>query len=114
MADPLLKAKPGRIDWVEVPPMRYLAIEGQGAPGGAAHGAAVGALYALAYGARFAGKPLGHDEKVGPLEGLWWAQDYSAFLPGGEREDWRWTRLIRAPGWLDEAALEPLRAAAVI
>ncbi len=111
MPDPLLSAKPGRIDRVTVPPMRYLAIEGQGAPGGAAYGLAVGALYSLAYGARFAGKALGHEEKVGPLEGLWWADDMAAFT-GGEREAWRWRMLIRAPGWLTGEALEGLRGTA--
>jgi len=70
MTDTLLKGKPGVIARVEVPAMRFFAIDGQGVPGGPVHVAAVGALYALAYGARFAGKARGHDEKVGPLEGL--------------------------------------------
>lgn len=112
MTDPLLKGKPGVITRVEVPPIRCFAIDGQGAPGGATHVAAVGALYALAYGARFAGKARGHDEKVGALEGLWWADDYAAFQTGGDRAQWRWTMLIRAPDWLDEDALAGLRAAA--
>lgn len=113
MTDTLLKGKPGVIARVEVPAMRFFAIDGQGVPGGPVHVAAVGALYALAYGARFAGKARGHDEKVGPLEGLWWSEDYAAFQPGGDREAWLWTMLIRAPEWLDAAALDELRAAAV-
>ena len=113
MTDPLLKGKPGVIARVEVPPKRYFAIDGQGAPGGAVHVAAVGALYSLAYGARFAGNAQGHDEKVGPLEGLWWSEDYAVFQPGGDREAWRWTMLIRAPDWLDAGAFDGLRAAAV-
>ncbi|MCB1389498.1 MAG: GyrI-like domain-containing protein [Rhodobacteraceae bacterium] len=113
MPDPLLTGKAGRIDRVSVPAMRYLAIDGQGAPGAAAHVAAVGALYGLAYGARFAGKARGHDEKVGPLEGIWWSEDYAAFQPGGDRGVWRWRMLIRAPAWLDAPALEELRAAAL-
>lgn len=111
MPDPLLSGKPGRIDRVMVPPMSFLAIEGQGAPGGSAHSASVSALYSLAYGARFAGKARGIDEKVGPLEGLWWADDMGDFRSGA-RESWRWCMLIRAPGWLDELTLETLRAAA--
>jgi len=112
MTDPLLTGKPGRIDLVEVPPMIYLAIEGQGAPEGTAYAVAVQALYALAYGARFAGKAQGFDEKVGPLEGLWWADDMAAFA-AGQREAWRWRMMIRAPGWLDAPGLEGVRAAAV-
>lgn len=111
MADPLLNGKPGRIDAVKVPPMRYLAVDGIGAPEGPAYAGAVTALYALAYGARFAGKALGFDEKVGPLEGLWWADDMADFLTG-QRDRWRWRMLILAPGWLDELSLESLRAKA--
>lgn len=111
MTDPLLTGKPGRIDTVTVPPMRFFAIEGQGAPGGAAHAIAVQALYTLAYGARFAGKARGHDLKVAPLEGLWWADDLTAFTQG-QRDDWRWRMMIRAPDWLDLAALDVLRAVA--
>lgn len=108
MPDPLLTGKPGRIDRVIVPPMTYLAIEGQGAPGGPAYVAAVGALYPLAYGARFAGKARGFDDRVGPLEGLWWAEDMGDFLTR-RQETWCWRLMIRAPGWLDAAALEELR-----
>jgi len=112
MPDPLLTGKPGRIDRITVPPMTFLAIDGQGAPGGPAHWASVSALYSLAYGARFAGKARGIDQKVGPLEGLWWAEDMGDFL-SGRREGWRWRMLIRAPDWLDDGALDALRAAAL-
>lgn len=112
MPDPLLTGKPARIDRVTVPPMTYLAIEGQGAPGGPAHATAVSALYTLAYTARFAGKKLGHEQKVGPLEGLWWADDMAVFLTG-VRDDWRWRMLIRAPDWLDAAAFDTQRTAAL-
>lgn len=110
--DPLLTGKVGRIDAVDVPPMTYFAVDGQGAPGCDAYGAAIEALYSVAYGARFQGKTLGHDDKVGPLEGLWWADDYAAFTEG-RRDEWRWTMMIRAPSWLDGAGLEGLREAAV-
>ncbi|MEZ5750811.1 MAG: GyrI-like domain-containing protein [Paracoccaceae bacterium] len=112
--DPLLKGKPGRIDTVTVPPTTYLAITGKGAPEGAAYAHAVQALYTLAYGARFAGKALGHDDKVGPLEGLWWADDHAAFIEAGRREEWQWRMMIRAPGWLGSVALEELRGKALV
>ena len=112
MPDPLLTGKPGRIDRVTVPPLTYLAIDGQGAPGGPAHVTAVSALYTIAYTARFAGKKLGHEQKVGPLEGLWWADDMAVFLTG-TRDDWRWRMLIRAPDWLDAAAFDTQRTAAL-
>ena len=111
MPDALLTMKPGVIDMITVPPITYLAIDGQGAPSGPVYGAAVSALYTLAYAARFAGKARGVDQKVGPLEGLWWAEDMADSLTGA-RERWLWRMLIRAPDWLDSAALDELRATA--
>jgi hypothetical protein len=108
MKDPLLTGKPGRIDQLDVPVMTYLAIEGQGAPEGPAYAVAVQALYSLAYAARFAGKARGIEEKVGPLEGLWWADDMAAYTTG-KRDDWRWRMIIRAPGWLSADELAALR-----
>lgn len=110
--DPLLSGKLGRIDLIDVPEMTYFAVEGQGAPGCEAYGAAIEALYSVAYGARFHGKALGHEEKVGPLEGLWWADDYAAFSKG-RRDEWRWIMMIRAPSWMDTGVLEVVRAAAL-
>ena len=110
--DPLLTGKAGRIDLIEVPQMAYFAADGVGAPGCDAYIAAVEALYTVAYGARFHGKALGHDQKVGPLEGLWWADDMRAYTEG-RRDDWKWTMLIRAPSWIDAETLEALRAKAI-
>ena len=109
--DPLLTGKAGRIDLIDVPEMTYFAVDGQGAPGCEAYVFAIEALYTLAYGARFHGKTLGFEEKVGPLEGLWWADDWTAFTDD-RRDEWRWTMAIRAPSWMDAETLETLRAAA--
>lgn len=110
--DPLLTGKAGRVDLIDVPPLSYFMIDGAGAPEGDAYIAAIEALYTLAYGARFHGKTMGHEEKVGPLEGLWWAEDYTAFTDG-RRDEWLWTMMIRKPSWLDAETLEQLRGAAI-
>lgn len=109
--DPLLSGRPGVPMAIDVPPAAYLAVEGRGAPEGAAFAAAIEALYTLAYAARFRGKALGHDGKVGPLEALWWAEDWAVFTEGA-RAEWRWQALIRAPWWLDAAGFEGLRVEA--
>ena len=69
---------------VDVPPLSVLAIDGAGAPDGSqAFADAVGALYAISYGLKFGFKMSGRaDWKVMPLEGLWWADDMSAFPEG--------------------------------
>jgi hypothetical protein len=103
---------------VEVPPMRYLAIDGRGDPNTApAYAAAVEALFGVAYAVKFASKrELGRDFAVAPLEGLWWADDHGAFV-ARDKASWNWTMLIHQPEWIDEqavaAAVEATRAKAL-
>lgn len=110
--DPLLSGKVGRVDLIDVPQTCYFAVGGQGAPGCPAYGGALEALYSVACGARFQGKAQGIEEKVGPLQGLWWADDMNAYTEN-RREEWRWKMLIRAPSWITEDALDGLRAVAL-
>lgn len=107
--DELRKGKPGVCVLVDLPPREYLCIQGQGAPEGEVYAISVAALYALAYTARFAGKVQGFDEKVGPLEGLWWADDHDDFH-NGRRERWLWQMMIAAPSWVNAKALSEIRA----
>lgn len=97
--------KVGRFDVIEVPQQLYLMIDGAGNPGTApAYGRAVAALYGLSYGLKFHGKPQGVDHVVGPLEGLWWADDMSSFA-SREKDKWQWTMMIRQPDWVTAADL---------
>ena len=100
---------------VDVPPMRYLAIDGQGDPNTAAwYGDAVEALFGVAYAVKFASKrTLEQDFVVAPLEGLWWAEDQGVFVTR-DKGAWSWTLLIAQPDWIDEdavaAAVDAVRA----
>lgn len=89
---------------VDVPPMRYLAVDGHGDPNSAAEYAqAVEALYGVAYTLKFhSKKELGRDVAVAPLEGLWRAVDPAAFV-SRDKAAWRWTMLIAQPEWIDAA-----------
>ncbi|MGB7317119.1 MAG: GyrI-like domain-containing protein [Planktotalea sp.] len=42
---------------------------------------------------------LGKDYVVAPLEGLWWADDMSAYTEG-RRDEWLWTLMIMQPDWI--------------
>jgi hypothetical protein len=88
---------------VEVPPMRYLAVDGHGDPNTAPEYAeAVEALFAVAYAVKFRSKQhLGRDFVVAPLEGLWRADDPEAFVTR-DKDAWGWTMLINQPDWIDE------------
>lgn len=89
---------------VDVPPMRFVKVDGAGDPNSApAYTAAVEWLYSTSYGMKFAAKAApGVDYVVPPLEGLWEADDPAAFI-ARDKAAWRWTMMIMAPDFLTEA-----------
>jgi len=96
---------PKNLDWelVDVPEQRFIAVEGRGDPNTSAdYAGAVEALYGVAYTIKFASKrTLDLDFVVGPLEGLWWADDPQAFASRA-KDSWRWRMLISQPEWITE------------
>jgi hypothetical protein len=88
---------------VDVPELRYIAVDGQGDPNmSPAYANAVEALYAVAYALKFASRnSLGADFVVGPLEGLWRADDPTVFL-ARRKETWQWTMMISQPDWITD------------
>jgi hypothetical protein len=105
---------PKNRDWdtVDVPPQRFLAIDGTGDPNTApAYAAAVEALYAVAYTVKFASKRAGRDLVVAPLEGLWYADDAAVFT-ARDKAAWRWTMLISQPDWVADALIDESIASA--
>ena len=75
-------------------------VDGDGPVGEAAFAPRMPGLYSTAYGLRFALKKRGVDEKVSPLEGLYWMADGSTDLDAiyaPDRGAWRWTLLIALP-----------------
>lgn len=88
---------------VEVPELRFIAVDGRGDPNTSpGYANAVEALYGVAYTLKFASKKtLGRDFVVGPLEGLWRAEDPTAFVTRHKHE-WEWTMMISQPDWITE------------
>jgi hypothetical protein len=86
---------------VDVPPMPFLMIDGSGDPNTSQEYVdAIEALYAVAYTVKFSSKKeLGKDYVVPPLEGLWSADDPSAFRRRAKHE-WHWTMMIMQPDWI--------------
>lgn len=99
----LYQASAREVATVEVPPLTYLMIDGEGDPNTSpAYAAAIEALFAVAYTAKFMLKkgPQALDFAVMPLEGLWWADDMSAFATG-DKSRWKWTMMILQPPCVD-------------
>jgi hypothetical protein len=101
---PLAKA----VVQVEVPTFRFLMIDGQGDPNTTPEYAqAIETLFAVSYTAKFMVKkgPQAIDYAVMPLEGLWWADDMSAFVVG-DKSKWKWTMMIMQPPFVGPAVID--------
>ena len=100
------KAKPSI---VEVPRMRFLAVEGSGDPneGGGAYKHALELLYAMAYTLKMSYKtnhaiPGFFEYVVPPLEGFWW-QPGVAGVDYADKASFNWVSAIRVPDFVDDA-----------
>ena len=102
------------ISVVKVPRFNFIMVSGQIPPiisvaDAPDYQAALETLYGLSYTLKFMVKRrTGTDWGVMPLEGLWWADDYSSFTARA-KDEWRWTMMIMAPDfitrWMFEEAV---------
>lgn len=94
---------------VEVPTLRFLAVDGHGDPNtSAAYAQAIESLYTVAYTLKFALKERGQDFVVPPLEGLWYAADPTSFVER-RKDEWDWTMLIAVPPFATAEDVESAR-----
>lgn len=91
---------------VIIGPAKYLAIEGQGAPGSDVFVAAIGALYGMAFTIKMTYKFAGRgDYVVGKLSGRYWSDEVDD-LTAKAKELWQWDLMIRVPDFIGEAERE--------
>jgi hypothetical protein len=100
---------------VDVPPLSYLMVDGEGDPNKCpAFEQAIEALYSLSYTLKFSLKksPRPVDYGVMPLEGLWWADGPRLFYEQ-DKSAWEWTAMILQPEFIGrkqvDAAFEEVR-----
>ena len=98
---------------VKVGPAKYLAIEGQGAPGSEEFQAKIDALYNVTFTIKMAEKFAGEDYTVCKLEGLWWTENQHKEFMELPKEQWCWKLMIRTPEFIGakelQAAISKLR-----
>lgn len=105
----LFTAPQGRFVAVDVPPIRYLMVDGHGDPNTApAYQLAIQSLYSTAYALKFQSKADGRDFVVAPLEGLWSAPDPESFT-ARRKDEWDWTMMIMVPDHVAEDAFRIAR-----
>jgi hypothetical protein len=106
-SEPELYRGTKKIVEVRVGKAAYLALDGQGAPGGPEYQDAIGKLFSLAFTAKFALKFAGKlDFAISALECLWYGWED----PNKPMDDWRWRLLIRIPLEVTAADLKGPRA----
>lgn len=94
---------------VQVPEMVFFAVDGQGDPTTSpAYAQALELLYGLSFTVKMSKmggeEPEGYfDYVVPPLEGLWWTETPGFDgKPPADKNDFRWTSLIRQPPFVNE------------
>lgn len=94
---------------VQVPEMVFFAVDGQGDPNTSpAYQQALELLYGLSFTVKMSKmggeEPEGYfDYVVPPLEGLWWTETPGFDgKPPADKNDFRWTSLIRQPDFVNE------------
>jgi hypothetical protein len=109
---PLYTASVKEASLVEVPPLKYLMINGYGDPNtNPDFPAGIEALYTASYTLKFMLKKEQRlDWVVPPLAGLWWM--LLADFDPERRDDWRWTLMIPQPEQVTKELLEQALAAA--
>jgi hypothetical protein len=81
--------------------IKYIAIDGQGEPGGISFIEKVQILYPMAFAVKRVCKMEGVDFGVPKLEGLWWVKSESQarHVP---KSEWNWKLLIRMPDFVNQ------------
>ncbi len=91
---------------VNIKEATYLAISGQGEPGGEVFTEKIGALYGVAFTIKMTRKFAGQqDYAVGKLEGQWWSEKAQENFSRTPKDQWRWKLLIRTPDFVTQDEL---------
>lgn len=108
----LYAPKNRNFELIDIPPQRFIAIDGVGSPDSSSYQEAVQAIYSAAYTLKFTSKATGlGDYVVPPLEALWWADDPAAFA-SGDKDSWKWTLLSCVPDFVhDQQVFESIEKA---
>jgi hypothetical protein len=90
----------GEVEVIQVPPMKYIMVDGAGSPESPSFQQGIGAIYNLAYTMKFRQKKLlKKDYNVMALEGLWGS---NGKFDLSDRDSWHWTLMIVQPDFVTD------------
>jgi len=100
---------------VNVPPFKYLLIDGQGHPGKSPDfqkkiEVIFGLAFTLKFGLKF-DKKNPFEFAVAPLSGFYWADDPACFADESRQAEWKWALGIPMPDEINAAAVNKAKAA---
>jgi hypothetical protein len=108
-----MKAKP-RVEEIEVPPVKVIAIQGNEPPASRQYQDAIAVLYGVGYGLKMGLKfdklkrPKGYfDYRVGALESLWWSTGMA--LDMKNPRTLRWQAYLMTPHFISNPMFEEAR-----
>ncbi|MFH0990790.1 MAG: GyrI-like domain-containing protein [bacterium] len=100
------------VEFIEVPKLPFLMIDGVGEPESHLFQNAIQSLYALAYTLKFSFKREKQiDFPVMALEGIWWMKDDSPF-DIARRSEWCWTLMTLMPSVVTKSDVKKTMKAA--
>jgi hypothetical protein len=100
-------AAPKKPTLVTVKKASYLAVSGQGAPGGDEFQTKISALYGMAYTVKMTRKFTGQqDYVICKLEAQWGGDDEGFDFSTVPPEKWRWKLLIRTPDFVGKDEID--------
>ena len=108
---PGYRPRAGVFEVIDIPPLRFLMIDGHGDPNEQRYSDAVSTIFTVAYRLKFVSKrELDRDYVVMPLEALWWSGDMASFTSARDKSRWDWTALNLVPDWITDELFERVRA----
>ena len=97
----LYNPRAGEVELVKVPAMKYIIVDGDGAPGGESFQQAMGVIYNLVYTMKFRAKRLlKKDYDVMAPEGLWWTKGKTIDLARPDK--WLWSLMVVVPDFVND------------
>lgn len=107
----ILKPKVGQVEFLQIPAMHFLMIDGHGDPNTSQeYMDTFGALYGIAYTLKFKIKKERQiDYNLLATEGLWWVPDMAQFSTS-HKEDWDWTMMLFQPDFISSADIDNAKA----